>query len=525
MARLPQPGGDAGNWGEILNDFLRETLESDGSHKPIPQATIQNLSSDLDAKANVADLGTAATANVDDFAAKSVQESVETGRLSETQLEEKIGVEIERFDIASTDRRYAEHILSHVGLLSDPNPPVMNSPPTVTHASTTTLTKVWSAAAWVNDNPFVTLHGRRGTWDGTYGRLQVGPGYTVLDFFVTDTEFALHWVEQVANGSRIWIWIDGQPVASPPTTAPMVTAAGAGYYTGINWGTRARRRVTIHLTTVLGYYAIRTNQGGHIEAAGEPPRVAFVGDSFYGGSSPSPTMRSMVGVAARALRVNALNNGVGGTGWKASATPFGQPARVAQTAAFKPDLIVFSGSVNDSGQSGLGTAVTDTLNAYAEACPRVPIIVFGIQPTSATTTISLSMATANNQILTAAAAHPSVIRTFDMVGHGDGVVPPEATISTQYVTGQKVRRQGAIYAFANPNGSNGPALPGASPIWTPLTWAYSGTGNVGATTGDGSRDFLLGAIDDTTHPSLEGAEALGLMQARSVVQALREFVA
>lgn len=34
MARLPQPGGDQGNWGEILNDFLSQSIASDGSLKP-----------------------------------------------------------------------------------------------------------------------------------------------------------------------------------------------------------------------------------------------------------------------------------------------------------------------------------------------------------------------------------------------------------------------------------------------------------------------------------------------------------
>lgn len=33
MARLPQPGGDQGNWGIILNDFLTQSLNSDGSLK------------------------------------------------------------------------------------------------------------------------------------------------------------------------------------------------------------------------------------------------------------------------------------------------------------------------------------------------------------------------------------------------------------------------------------------------------------------------------------------------------------
>ena len=33
MARLPQPGGDAGNWGQILNDYLSVEHNADGSLK------------------------------------------------------------------------------------------------------------------------------------------------------------------------------------------------------------------------------------------------------------------------------------------------------------------------------------------------------------------------------------------------------------------------------------------------------------------------------------------------------------
>ena len=33
MTRLPKPGGDAGNWGTILNDFLDVAHNSDGSLK------------------------------------------------------------------------------------------------------------------------------------------------------------------------------------------------------------------------------------------------------------------------------------------------------------------------------------------------------------------------------------------------------------------------------------------------------------------------------------------------------------
>jgi lysophospholipase L1-like esterase len=77
VARLPQPGGDAGQWGQILNDYLSEAHEADGSLKSIPQSKVQNLATDLAAKAdtsalvakaNTADLGTAAGADSTDFA-------------------------------------------------------------------------------------------------------------------------------------------------------------------------------------------------------------------------------------------------------------------------------------------------------------------------------------------------------------------------------------------------------------------------------------------------------------------------
>jgi hypothetical protein len=32
MARLPQPGSDAGIWGDILNNFLRQQHNRDGTH-------------------------------------------------------------------------------------------------------------------------------------------------------------------------------------------------------------------------------------------------------------------------------------------------------------------------------------------------------------------------------------------------------------------------------------------------------------------------------------------------------------
>ncbi len=51
-ARLPVPGGDSGNWGTVLNDFLAIEHNADGTHNfpSIPQSKVTNLVSSLAAK-------------------------------------------------------------------------------------------------------------------------------------------------------------------------------------------------------------------------------------------------------------------------------------------------------------------------------------------------------------------------------------------------------------------------------------------------------------------------------------------
>lgn len=41
MARLPQVGGDSGNWGTVLNDFLTQAHNANGTLKPISSSEIQ----------------------------------------------------------------------------------------------------------------------------------------------------------------------------------------------------------------------------------------------------------------------------------------------------------------------------------------------------------------------------------------------------------------------------------------------------------------------------------------------------
>lgn len=80
MARLPQPGGDKGNWGNILNDYLSAAHNPDGSLKDIPQAKITNLVADLAAKATPTQITSAIQAQATtDAATYATQASVTSG--------------------------------------------------------------------------------------------------------------------------------------------------------------------------------------------------------------------------------------------------------------------------------------------------------------------------------------------------------------------------------------------------------------------------------------------------------------
>lgn len=52
MTRLPQPGGDDGSWGSILNDYLSQSHNSDGTLKD-GSVTESVLSSSVQTKLNV----------------------------------------------------------------------------------------------------------------------------------------------------------------------------------------------------------------------------------------------------------------------------------------------------------------------------------------------------------------------------------------------------------------------------------------------------------------------------------------
>ncbi len=61
MVRLPTVGGDSGNWGTILNEFLGQEHDSDGTHGTITPTDIKAYGPWVDAR-NYASINAAVTA-------------------------------------------------------------------------------------------------------------------------------------------------------------------------------------------------------------------------------------------------------------------------------------------------------------------------------------------------------------------------------------------------------------------------------------------------------------------------------
>lgn len=90
MARLPQPGGDNGNWGDILNEYLSQTHKADGTLKD-DVVTASAIANDTIQEAQ---LSSAVTAKL------NAPASIADGSLAKTKLESSVQTSLSKADAA-----------------------------------------------------------------------------------------------------------------------------------------------------------------------------------------------------------------------------------------------------------------------------------------------------------------------------------------------------------------------------------------------------------------------------------------
>jgi hypothetical protein len=349
------------------------------------------------------------------------------------------------------------------------------------------------------------------------GATALDGAYSGREFFLDGDTVEFSWKARGTNSARFTILVDGLPTTLAPFQPSGTTTAGLTYYMKLVWGTSKRRRITVLSSRIAAWGAFRFGATTTVQATPARPLVTAVGASFDAGFTTGNNTSSLQGMAviwSRLLGVDVQVAAQETTGFMAAGgtETFGDPARIARGVERTPELVVFVGSGNDLGVGTLSdytTAVTSALDAWATALPGVPFIVFGIPPRNSSDTTTTEIAERNNALREVAIAHDSVLAFHDMLGIPTDVVPDAYSSSkADYVAGDLVTYQGSVWQLSPHIVGSTPAnaVPGTSERWRLVTWAYSGTGKVGATTGNGTRDVLLS--NDGTHPEPKGLEVL-----------------
>lgn len=229
-----------------------------------------------------------------------------------------------------------------------------------------------------------------------------GTGYVVGDIITlaggTFTTAAQLMVTNVTAGvvtttlpitRGIYTAVPASPVAQGSTTG-----TGTGYsLSNPIWGSiqtsRKMRKIEIHMMAGIAIGGINIDTPSSIllpwAVPATQPRLVFLGDSQMFGSYLQHASAGMPIRIAKALGLDAsfASNTVSGTGWttnNGTAAMWSNPVRLADIVALAPDIVVITGSQNDTDNSALQTAVTTSLISLCASLPNAKFI--GIGPVS-----------------------------------------------------------------------------------------------------------------------------------------------
>lgn len=350
------------------------------------------------------------------------------------------------------------------------------------------------------------------TFDTTNSRWNMAGnfGFCGVEFCTTPcTVISLAWVCNSATKEEFLFFIDGHPVSLTPAVPTVTTVAGAVYYVTLTFSTSASRRIEILATGIKTVSSIYTDHATALSPAPKRRRIHLVCDSFSATTGAITKYSDTIGaIIAKKYDCSVSVDAIGGTGYISTGGlyTFGDPVRVARTGYADPDDIVFFGGINDDGnlQASVREAAYNCFAAHMEASPRSTIHVFGAQPSNNISTISADRTGVNLGI--AQACVDLGITFHDLIGYPESGLVSWANGITLNAN-EDFEYNGSVYTHASSvSRTTSPSyLPGTTPYYKLKTGILYGTGKVGSTTGNGSRDTML--YSDGVHPTVVGASA------------------
>jgi hypothetical protein len=259
-------------------------------------------------------------------------------------------------DLIAVDPATLDRALAQLAPKTAADPAVMSSPPTFALSGPGGASPITNFVRFPHNTDRVTvLSGSFFATDynptGTPAKLSrvVSAGYSSQPFWVEfnhyGASFALRFLNNTAGQSKLWVWVDGQPATSAPTTLAANSTGDLFRYLVTFAGT-ARRVVRIYMEQA----AFAGVEIGPIDSlsptAHVAPRCYWLGDSYIEGANGVATKDTFGATACKYLGWEFLGGGEGGTGYTnngggtSGKTPFGEASRIAALAALQPDWVV-----------------------------------------------------------------------------------------------------------------------------------------------------------------------------------------
>lgn len=353
-------------------------------------------------------------------------------------------------------------------------------------------------------------------------------GLAPMEFVFNGSEMQVKFQAMNWGAFTTQVWVDNKPVTVAPVVNNSLIPPSTIGYIYLKWATARSRRIRV-MNRGGAIQELRVgNPQDQVVPVADTPLLGLVVDSFGGATDYANDTQTLTEWLSRSLNANVMVSTVGGSGYLAGGQlnqKYGDGARQYLIKAAKLDAILFFGSINDPFQETeevTRKAFRDTWDAYAAANPTAPIIVFGVQPAGAETTVGMPVHRNNHLMYLEAMAHPRVVGFVDMLGtaKGDGAGPAPWAAGTQYNSASVVAYNGAVYGATveAPTTFTNATPPASSPYWRQISWIFNGTGNTGNLKKDGNRDYLIGA--DNTHPMPAAGYAFGQLMASAVLRVM-----